>query len=147
MAVDSFQSVNWGEEDITPGKLNAMATNDDWLYEHLPYVRYTGYGGIRRDTDVRVGCGVVTLPRTKAAHQDVRVEFDNLFTVNCKPIIVCGVVTHYVSRMTVTVWGFRGRGYVPLHDGFNATVCAVEMARENNYFQRTSYLNWMAIGW
>lgn len=147
MAVDSFQSVNWGEEEVTPAKLNAMTTNDDWLYEHLPYVKYSGYGGIRRDLQTRVGAGVITIPKSNRAHQDLRVEFDNLFTTNCKPIIVTGIVSHYVSRMTVTTWGFRGRGYVPLQDGFMATVGCVEMDKENNYFQKTSYLNWMAIGW
>lgn len=147
MAVDSFQSVNWGEEEVTPAKLNAMNSNDEWLYHHLPYVKYSGYGGLTRDIQTKIGSGVITIPRSKRAHQDLKVEFNGLFTTNCKPIIVCGFTTHYVSRMTATVWGFRGRGYVPLHDGFNVTVCATEMDKENNWFQRTSYLNWIAVGW
>jgi hypothetical protein len=135
MAVDSFQSVNWGEEEITPAKLNLMGSNEDWLYEHLPYVKYSGYGNIRRDLQTRIGSGVISIPKTTRKHQDLRVEFDNLFTTNCKPIIVTGITSHYVSRMTVCVWGFRGRGYVPLQDGFMATVACVEMDKENNYFQ------------
>jgi hypothetical protein len=110
-------------------------------------VKYSGYGNIRRDLQTRIGSGVISIPKTTRKHQDLRVEFDNLFTTNCKPIIVTGITSHYVSRMTVCVWGFRGRGYVPLQDGFMATVACVEMDKENNYIQKTSYLNWIAIGW
>lgn len=147
MAVEAFQSVKFGEEELTPAKLNALSENQDWLFEHLPLVKYSGYGGLRRDNQTRVGCGVVTIPSSSRRHQDIRVEFNSLFTTNCKPIIVTGIVSHYVSRMTVAMWGFRGRGYVPLHDGFMATVACVEMDKENNYFQKTSYLNWIAVGY
>lgn len=55
--IEAFNPVSWGEEDVTAGKLNAMASNEQWLYENLPRVHLQTYGGIRKDTKCKIAAG------------------------------------------------------------------------------------------
>lgn len=147
MAVEAYNPQSWGEEDITTGKLNAMTSNDDWLYENLPRVHLQTYGGVRRDRKCKIAAGVITIPKSKEKIQHLRVDFDDFFTTNCKPIICATIVSHQNSKYVVTTYGTRGQGYVPLNDGFMARVAVFESNDKVNFFNKTSYLNWIAVGY
>lgn len=147
MPVTAFNNVTWGEEDVTAAKLNSMAQNSLWLYENLPKAHLLTYGGIRKDEKVKIAAGVITIPKSKEKIQQLKVDFDSFFTKNCKPIIVCTIVSHQNSKYVVTTYGIRGQGYVPLDDGFMARVAVFETNANVNFFNKTSYLNWIAMGY
>lgn len=87
------------------------------------------------------------IPKSKEKIQYIQVPFDDFFTPNCKPVIVCTIVSHQNSKYVVTTHGLRGHGYVPLNDGFMARVAVFETNEKVNFFNRTSYLNWVAVGY
>lgn len=149
MAVNEFQDLSWvGDEPIDTDKLNAMVNNTKFVNQRLPKMSFQSYGGIQKDKGLKIACGVVTVPpRKNARDQSVTVNFGSFFTEGCKPIITTGIMSYGNGRVHVIVHSQTGQNFVPDHRGFIAKVFVNELSADWNYFWKTMYINWHAIGY
>lgn len=147
MAVSQFKDVAWtANEDIATDKLNNMTANTRYLFERAPKLLFTSYGA-KKDTGLKIACGVATVAATKSNMRIVQIPFGSFFTVGCKPTIVTGITSPNQVGLVNTNHGISGSAYVPDHRGFYARVAARELNAKNNYIMKTGYLHWMAMGY
>jgi hypothetical protein len=148
MAVSQFQDLSWGpDEPLDMDKLNAMVGNERYLAAHMPKLSFSSYGGITKDAGVKIACGVVTVPPKKEHTQSVTVNFGSFFTEGCKPIIATGIMSYGNGRVHCIVHSHTNQNYVPDHRGFIAKVQTNELRDKWNYFWKTMYINWIAMGY
>ena len=146
MAVSSFKDVNWGaNEYLATDKLNTMASNSRYLFERAPKLYYNAYS-VKKDTGVKIACGVVTFAAGKKTLYSKTVNFGSFFTVNSRPIIVTGLYSGSNRRIVTTYTGIQGAGYAPDHRGF---VCYLGTAtlEKSHYIFKSTYVNWIAMGY
>lgn len=148
MTSTPFSSVSWGDEAITPNKLNQMANNDNWLYDNTPRMYYNAWG-IRRNSGLVVAGGVARVGATKAAYSHVNVNFGTYFASGSKPIITTGVMTGPQGRLSIIVRGPTGGATTtdgPDHTGFSIWVYPNNIVAASNYIQQDVYINWISMG-
>lgn len=147
MAVSQFKDVSWGvNEDLATDKLNTMSANTRYLFERAPKLLFTNYGA-KKDTGIKIACGVATVAATKATYRYVTIPFGSFFTVGCKPAITTGIHSPAQSGLVCNFAGISGLAYTPDHRGFVARVVARELNSKMNYIMKTSYLHWIAMGY
>lgn len=147
MAVASYQDVAWNSADpLDRAKLNLMAQNSRYLLERAPKLYYNAYN-IKKDTGVKLACGVVTVPSTKGMEMTVTVNFGSFFSAGTRPIPVTSLTTQTNMRIIETTYGFGGLGSVPDHRGFHCRVAAVEVFQALKTISKTCWLNWIAMGY
>lgn len=147
MAVSAFKDLAWNDDDTADkDKLNLMVNNTRYLFERAPRLYFNGYG-VKKDTGIKIASGTAIIPPKKSISQAINVYFGTFFTPGCKPVITTGIVSHYNGRVSDTMHALKGIGYVPDHTGFVARFGMVELNAATNYFVKTMYLHWIAVGY
>ena len=145
MAVSSFKDVYWGNEFVDTDKLNVMAENTRYLFERAPKLYYNAFG-VRRDTGIKIACGVASIPPSKSSTATISVNFGTFFTTGSRVVVATSVTAGYQGKILPTLYGLSGPGYLPDHRGFHARITTFEWQPKNNHVIRTAYLNWLAMG-
>lgn len=145
MAVSSYKDVSWGDEYVRTDKLNTMASNTRYLFERAPRLYYNAFG-VRRDTGIKIACGVASIPPSKTAYAGITVNFGTFFTTGSRVVVATSISAGYQRKIIATLHGLSGPGYLPDHRGFHANVTTFEYAAKDNHVIRTAYLNWVAMG-
>lgn len=146
MAVTQYKDIWWGAtEAVDTDKLNTMVNNSRYLFERAPKLYYMAYGQ-KKDTGIRMACGVATVAPRKANLTWVTVQFGTFFNTACKPVIAVSLTAGSRARIIPTLFGISGVNYQPDNRGFVCRLAATELSTKINYFDKTMYLNWIAMG-
>lgn len=144
MGATPFKSVTWTDEPVATQKLNAMANNEQWLYENMPRMYYNA-NGIKRTTGVKVLTGTAYVGASQNDHTGTAVYFGSYFSAGCKPVVVAGLNAYPQGRLHVVT---RGIGVlIPDNRGFEVRVYANEVNYKNNRLVSGVYVPYIAIGW
>ena len=147
MAVASYQDITWNDGDpVSPQRLGLMAQNSRYLLERAPKLYYNAYG-VKKDTGVKIACGVTTVPATKGTAVTVTVNFGAFFSTGTRPVPVTSLTSRGNLRVIETLYGFGGVASVPDHRGFNCRVAATEIYGASKNIPYPLYLNWLACGY
>jgi hypothetical protein len=147
VAVSAFKDLSWNDDDTADkDKLNLMVANTRYLFERAPKLYFNGYG-VKKDTGIKIASGTAVIPPKKATSQLINIYFGSFFTPGCKPVITNGIVSHYNGRIIPTMYALQGVGFVPDHTGFVSRLGMVETNSTVNYFVKTMYLHWIAVGY
>lgn len=145
--MSSFKSVSWtDDDDILTDKLNQMASNEDYLNDHLPDVTYGAYGIVRTD-GIKMKAGVVSFTPNTYITQSRGVHFGNFFTVGCKPIITVTLATTSNYRCHITIKSLTSGVLVPDHTGFICYLNNDPLTATSNNFPTTNHVHWIALGY
>lgn len=123
-----------------------MAQNSRYLLERAPKLYYNAYN-VKKDTGVKIACGVVSVAPTRAMETTVSVNFGSFFSAGTRPIPVTSLTTQSNMRIIETTYGFGGLGSVPDHRGFYSRIAAVEVYQALKTISKTCWLNWIAMGY
>ena len=147
MAVTQYKDLAWGPtEALDMDKLNTMVNNSRYLFERAPKLYYSAYG-VKKDTGIRIACGVATVPPKKVDVQYINVSFGTFFSTSCKPVITLSITSPHNGRVIPTIYGIAGVNTQPDNTGFVARLAETELNAKANYFDKTMYLNWIAVGY
>lgn len=86
MTATAYVPVSITSESLSQAKLQQMANNDQWLFENSPRVRYN-YGGIVRDSGLKIISGKVPTAISATDYTYVTIYFGSFFSASCKPIV------------------------------------------------------------
>jgi hypothetical protein len=123
-----------------------MAQNSRYLLERAPKLYYNAYN-VKKDTGVKIACGVTAVPPTKGTSVTVTVNFGSFFSPGTRPIPVTSLTSRFNTRVIETTYGFGGITSVPDHRGFLCRVAATEIYGTSKNIPYTLYLNWIAMGY
>ena len=140
IAASPFKRISWQiNEAITTTKTNAMANNDNWLYENMPRLQY--WGAVKRATGLKMLAGITYLNPAKTNKLGKTITFGSYFSAGCRPIIVTGTQGSNAMRAHCT---FRGISNLnPDHLGFVVTLYASQAGQT---FSSGVYVNCIAVG-
>ena len=145
MSVSSFKDISWGaNEQLDTTKFNTMCANTRYLFERAPKLLFTAYG-IRKDSGLKIACGVAAVPPSTGTWATVAVPFGSFFTEGSRPVITTGVHGTANGRVIATIQGYSGREWAPDHRGFYGHLCAAELVASQNRILKTTYLHWQAM--
>lgn len=145
MAATPYKPVSWSDRSLDVSKLQQMATNDQWLFENSPRMRYSG-NGVVRDNGIKIIAGKTPYATSSNDWVDVSIYFGSFFTAACKPIVICtDETTGAALRKLVVTRGFGGeidyRGFV------------AHISDQENHIDRAHYpiespgwVHWIAVG-
>lgn len=143
MAATPYKPVSWNGEPITLLKLNQMASNDQFLFENTPRVRYFA-GGITKDTGTKVLAGKTPFSANAAKAINVNVYFGSFFSSGCHPVVTA----------TIQTGGPWWSKYVSIHGltkgdidrvGFVAHVKSHEEFKDK--IEAGGWIHWTAVGY
>lgn len=141
MTTTPYKPVSWDSEIINAEKLATMASNDQWLFENTPRIRYS-VAGIVKDGGLKFIAGKSAFPKIGTQNFTyVSVYFGSFFSANCKPSITTGLeglVT--IGRSAVTLQGFSGNEID--HTGFIACISNDAYTSVDN-----GWVHWQAVGY
>lgn len=144
MGATPFKSVTWTDEPVATQKLNAMANNDQWLFENMPRMYFNSHG-IKRTAGVKVLAGTAYIRPSTAEHTGTTVYFGSYFSAGCRPVVVAGLNAYPQGRLHVVV---RGIGTLfPDNRGFEVRVYANEVNSKANRINAGVEIPYIAIGW
>jgi hypothetical protein len=116
MAVTQFTPITWGDEPIFKDKLNAMANNDQYLYERMPRMLFDSKG-VKKTTGLKILAGTTIMPVNSQIWSGKQVYFGDFFSSGCKPIVVTSYVPlggrwryHMVTRGLANSMNLDHRG-------------------------------------
>lgn len=145
MASTPFKVVSWAPLDpITDEKLDAMVSNDNWLFDNMVRARY-GANGVSRDTGIRIASGLALITSGKSAEKSRSVTFGNYFSDSCKPVVTTGIVSGSQRQIFATIDG-PGSNPQPTRDGFQVHV-HVNSNNKKKKISRNFYVSWHALGY
>jgi hypothetical protein len=114
-----------------------MTSNDQYLFERTPSVRYNAYG-VTRDTTLKIASGIVVMPvGSQVVKRDV--YFGNFFTSGCKPVVVVGLLSNGENKITVSAQGLAQS--TPGHEGFR-----IISINHSGKINNTHHVSWIAVG-
>jgi hypothetical protein len=117
MAGEAYKPISWSTNDRAfKDKLNAMANNDQFLFENMPRAQYT-YSGLTRTTGIKIAAGYIHLGSRGDAYAAATYHFGTYFSQGCRPVVVVGHAFSFPQRnIVVAVNGIGNR--IPDHTGF-----------------------------
>lgn len=141
-----YSDVTFENEQPTRAKFQKLATNQRWLFENTPKIRYSG-AGLTRDVGLKIIAGKTPYSPSTTDYLDLPVFFGTFFTVGCNPIVVA-VVADSVSgrrrRLDVRAHG----GPAIDHIGFIAhVVAAYQKTGINQTINSSGWVHWIAVGY
>lgn len=143
MAVVPYKAVSWSDnEPLFTSKLNQMANNDQWLYEHTPRMLYTAYNQRKAD-GLKIASGILMCHPAPSGIQQHVVYFGSFFSEACTPVVVTGLMHQGEVRMTFGVKGI-GQTYVD-HRGFELLGGAIHHGTAKA-FTKIFWVPWIAMG-
>ena len=145
MSTSSYKRLTWGNEPILTGKLQTMVDNTDFVYAHMPNVKYTR-AGVNRESGVKILAGAIHVPKKHAANKKRDVYFGSFFSAGCFPIIIASVNAAPQSRYIVNTRNLDDT-WLPDNRGFKAVISTNELTKKNNYMHFGVMLTYIAVGW
>lgn len=144
MAIVPYKAVSWSDnEPLFTSKLNQMANNDQWLYEHMPRMLYTAYNQRKAD-GLKIASGILMCQPAPSGIQQHVVYFGSFFSESCTPVVVTGLMHQGEVRMTFGVKGI-GQTYVD-HRGFELLGGAIHHSPNHKAFTKIFWVPWIAMG-
>jgi hypothetical protein len=144
----SYQSVgfNFGD-DARVDKLNQMANNDQYLFEHLAKIGYRS-SAINRETTIKVLAVRTPVSATDARQQRMDIYWNGFFSSGCAPICVATAIAHPQKRLNVTVSGLGG-SILPDARGCMAQIEADELygTPPGGKIANNCYIDLIAVGY
>jgi hypothetical protein len=133
-------------ETISQRKLNRMVSNMDYLYDQRIKVKYRAHD-LSRVSGVRIAAGKVPIgPKTNDDVMVRAVDFNNFFTIGCRPIVVVSLAQRDRARSFVTIRG-HDNGLHPTHKGFRVIVAHQIITGKTFTYPRALWVHWMAYGY
>ncbi len=145
MAVTEYKATSWStNEPAFKDKLNQMTSNDQWLYEHMPKMRYKLDSGLTVEGGVRILAGYVRIgPRTNSRFAAAVVNFGAYFASGSRPIVVVGAPQAKPQREITLYIGGIGTQF-PDNRGFELYATAGTSAKA---ITADLYVHYVAIGY
>lgn len=140
-----YTHVSWTKEPITTDKLNAMAANDQWLFESAPTVYYNAYGNTVVK-GLKFAAGLVYFGASKNDRQQKTISFGSYFSAGCRPIVTATYSSLTEVHLHVNVKSWE-ENFTIDNRGFNVHVYANNPVATKNYFPGPVYVHWLALGY
>lgn len=148
MAATPFRIVNWSPNELLgQDKLDQMNANMQWLYDNSMRGYYTLPGGTRRVEGLRIAAGRVLITARKTDDASANVNFNNLFTSGCQPIVTTGIVANFGQPRIFCVINGLGTDIQPDNRGFQVYVNIAADLKKNDTIKKSFYVNWQALGY
>lgn len=145
MTATPFTPIAWNNEPITDAKMNQMANNDQWLYEHTPTVKFASYG-VNKETGIKIHSGICIVPASGTAGAVANWYFGSFFTPGCRPV-VNATVQPTTTRVRIYCI-VRGIGQIaPDHNGCAITAINHEIVTSSSRVDAPVYIHVTAIGY
>lgn len=137
--------VSWSKEVVSIDKLQAMAQNDEALFQMKPQAALK-HAGVTKNRGIRILAGSQLYQPTNTWATNVDHYFGNYFSAGCKPVVI---PTIYGYPQTATYIHPKGLGgtQLPDHRGFSVYVRSNERIGFKGTLTRPFYISYIAIGW
>lgn len=142
MAATPYRPVSWNDQNLSQQKLQQMSSNDHWLYEHSPTIRYNYLDTVVRDSGMKIIAGKSRYAETGRDWIDVPVYFGNFFSAACRPVVTATVEGH--NRLDVKISGHDGSEVD--YRGFRAHVWLDLIPGWTAAPAPSGWLHWISIG-
>jgi hypothetical protein len=141
MPATPYKPVSWNGEPLSVAKLQQMTSNDQWLFENSPRIRYS-VNGLTRDNGIKIISGKTFFAPAPIQHDYLDIYFGNFFSAGSHPVVTAVVEagTGGLGRKHVTINGFGGEID---HRGFRAAVYTYEAPN----LDVGGWCHWTAIGY
>jgi hypothetical protein len=146
MGAKPYAPQSWSDnEPIFTDKLNAMANNDQWLFENMANVYYNGHG-VKKAAGVKILTAAVSIPpNSKSGNGSRTFYFGNFFSSGCQPFVIASINSYPQGRFHLST---RGIGtFWPDHRGFEVRISVDELNAKSNKINATVWVPFIAIGW
>lgn len=148
MTAKPYRAINFTAEDlIGDDKMEQLANNIQWLYENTARTTYMLPSGLHRTENIRLaaGRGIINA-NTKSDGARIAVNFGNLFSQGCDPLVTTGINSSFQTRVFCVINGL-GTRISPDYRGFNIYVNIAAESKKNDRIKKGFYVNWMAMGY
>ena len=147
MASTPYRPITWSDnEPLATDKLNAMASNEQWLFENAPRMMYSNAGIIKTD-GVKILAGTVVMPGTAETYNSsTTVIFPNFFSSGCQPVVTVTANAWPQGRYHLTISGI-GSGVTIDNRGFLLRAAADEVNSKGMTIGKSFVVHYTAIGW
>lgn len=148
MGATPFQPISWSDnEPIYVDKMNAMANNDQWLFENAPNMYYN-VAGVKKTTGIKIMTGFVAIPITTSytdRDSEATFYFGSFFSQGCQPVVVASLQTYPQTRIIIST---RGIGtFWPDSRGFEVRAAANDSNIKIQIIHPNVWVAFVAIGW
>lgn len=144
MATTPYQSVSWTDnEPIFTSKLNAMANNDQWLFENTPRMLYTAYNS-KLTQSLKIACGIILCEPSSTGIQNHTVQFGSFFAQSCKPVVVTGLQHQGEVRLH---WGVKGIGTTYVDNRGFEILGGADVTGKWTRMTKRFWIHWIAMGY
>ena len=148
MGATPYQPISWSDnEPVYMDKLNAMANNDQWLFENAPNMYYN-VQGIKKTTGVKIMTGFCYIPVTTSytvRNSVATFYFGSFFSQGCLPVVVASLQTYPQTRIAIST---RGIGtFWPDQRGFECRAAAVDSNMLWQTINPNVWAAFIAVGW
>lgn len=143
-----FNDVAWtDDEDITASKLNAMTSNDRYLFDHILTAKYTAYEAIDKADGIKIASGIIAFPASRDRQMAKEISFGRYFSQGCRPSIQATCAVTDQVRTFCTIQAIGSGVLRPDHTGFKAVLNADPLKEATVYFPTVTHVHWLAIGY
>lgn len=145
MSSTPYRPITWSDnEPISTDKLNAMTSNDQWLFENAPRMMYSN--GIIKTDGIKILAGTVVMPGADEWNSNTTVVFPNFFSSGCQPVITVTANAWPQGRYHLTISGI-GSGINIDNRGFFLRAAADEVNPKGMTIGKSFRVHWIAIGY
>lgn len=140
-----YQDITFVDDQLIDSEtMQTIAGDLRYLYDNTPAVYYRAYD-VRKNTGMKVACGVVQMVPHKAKQINRDISFGNYFSASCRPVVVVTGATGAWVSIEIAAQG--GHTRVVNNTGFRIYLQSNEVGKVKSYFPSSSYIHWIAIGW
>lgn len=144
MGATPYQPISWSDnEPLYTDKLNAMANNEQWLFENAPRMYYNTFG-LKKTSGIKILTGFVQLPPGNE-HTGNTFYFGTFFSQGCQPVVVASINTFPRGRLVVVTRGIGSQW--PDSRGFECRVYSAEPTSATRVIPPGVYAAFIATGW
>lgn len=143
-----YKPISWSpNEAITRAKLNQMTSNDQWMFENFPRIKYEAFG-VKRTSAMKIATGIRSFSKSKYTMVFGRVYFGGFFSTGCRPVVVSTPLTRNGQRRLYTVNDGIGTNLHPDHRGFAIGLINNPINPKSKLgITYTTYVHWIAVGY
>jgi hypothetical protein len=146
LASTPYKPITWSNnEPLATDKLNAMASNEQWLFENAPRMMYSN--GVIKTDGVKILAGTVVMPgNTETYNTSATVTFPGFFSSGCAPVVTVTANAWPQGRYHLTVSGI-GSGINIDNRGFLVRAAADEVNSKGMTIGSSFRIHYVAIGY
>lgn len=146
--MSEFTDVQWSDDELIDlNKLNQMTSNDRYLLERLPLVRYTAYEQVNRVEGTKIASGITNFAPNANRTMTKDIYFGGYFSEGCRPSIQATVATTDAHRTFVAIQAIGSGVLRPDHNGFRVVLNADPLTTAKTHFPTIVHVHWMAVGY